>query len=179
MEVFLNNYKKIVVNQEDKDSGCIPAGYEWIIRFAKIYDDNIINDIKLAGFQEEFNLFKNGLGANSFVPIREAIQKKYPRIKIEIEEFKESNHGAEKIEFIKKLIRAQNPCLISVPVFKDSNFTGYHIMPITGFNDNESTLFLCDPGDKINYYKKTKFETILNMHTDFEGGHDVSWLPLN
>lgn len=158
--VLLNNHEKIVVKQRE-ELGCIPSGYEWMIRFAKI------EDVDLNNFQEEFNLQERGLAKNSFMPIGDAIQKKYPQIKIEVKDF---INGQEKIEFIKNLIMKQNPCLISMPT---ANLAGYHIQPITGFDNGKGIFYAYNPISGIAY------EEVLKSHNCYLGGHDISWIALN
>ncbi len=158
--VLLNNHEKIVVGQRQK-LGCIPSGYEWMIRFAKI------EDVDLDNFQEDFDLQEKGLGNNSFIPIGDAIQKKYPQIKIEIKDFV---YGQEKIEFIKNIILEQNPCLISVP----NGYGDYHVMPVIGFNDDSKVFYFYDPATDSK--KETEYKTILDMHSNNIGGHDIAWM---
>lgn len=163
MKISLIDHNEVAIKQREH-LGCIPTGYEWMIRFAKIENVNLTN------FQEEFNLQERGLGDNSFKPIGDAIQKKYPQIKIKTESF---DDGQEKIEFIKSLIEKQNPCLISMPAFCNADFQGYHIMPITGFDDDMKNFYSYNPIDEISYDK------ILGLHSNYSGGHDISWIPLN
>lgn len=164
MKISLIDNDEIAIKQREH-LGCIPTGYEWMIRFTKI------GDVDLTNFQEEFNLQERGLVDNSFGPIGDAIQKKYPQIKIEIKDFVD---GREKIEFIKDLIVKQNPCLISIP----SGRGGYHIMPVLGFDDNRQVFYFYDPA-MTNSKKEAFYTTILDMHNNNSGGHDISWIPPN
>jgi len=56
------------------ESGCIPTGYEWLIRYLKI------QGVNLETFQEDFDLGQD----NSFDSVSAKIRNVYPTINIKV-----------------------------------------------------------------------------------------------
>lgn len=70
----LPNWADLVVIQRRKKSGCVPTGYEWLIRYLKI------QKVNLETFQENFDLGKK---YNSFESVSSKIKAVYPFINFE------------------------------------------------------------------------------------------------
>ena len=77
----LRNWKDVLVIQRDPELGCIPTSYEWMLRVSKVRGVNLEN------FQEEFNLQAQGKADNNFNSIADAVEEKYPHIKIKRKSF--------------------------------------------------------------------------------------------
>ncbi len=166
------NWKKFAVHQRRPQSGCIPTGYEMILRAAKV------KQVDFANFQDEFDLDKNlGKGQteprNNFVSVAEAIRKKHPNIVFEQKDFKT---GQEKINFIDKQVKSGKPLLVSVAVVKEGHLRGWHIMPIVAVDATRYCLLqnVTANGDKnIWWINKTE---LARLHDEFPGGKDVAYL---
>ena len=96
----LFDWPKTVVPQRH-ESGCIPTGYEWLIRYLKI------QGVNLETFQEDFDLGQD----NSFDSVSAKIRSVYPTINIKVQSF---TKGIDKVNRIKFLLEEQKPCLISL-----------------------------------------------------------------
>lgn len=176
----LENWQEHFVVQRDGDLGCIPTGYEWLIRMHGIVG------IDLENFQEEFNLEGTGGEENNFASIAAAVVKKYPAFNLEIKAFET---GSEKIGALTELLENQTPVLASIAIPAGSLVMslgglhgltekgGFHIMPVVEITDhgivfahtrNQQT------GD-ILYYSETKAE-IISRHDSYLGGRDIAYL---
>lgn len=134
----LAGWEKINVEQKDHDYGCVPAGLEWMIQFAKV------EGVKLECFQENCLLdaikARNGFYFD-FKTIAEVIIKRNPHLDIKLyingNEHVDTNvkrvdpakkdqysslkihiknvfsNGSEKYSFIETLIKDQIPCVLS------------------------------------------------------------------
>lgn len=115
--VDLRNWQRIVVPQQH-EKGCVPTGYEWMIRYLGI------QGVNLDTFQEDFNLELKNEGRNSFRPVAEKIMETYTYISIQIRN--DFADGKEKIDFIEALIEKQIPCIMSLAVGERQ----FHIVPV-------------------------------------------------
>ena len=116
--VELVYWDNIVVPQRHS-TGCVPTGYEWLIRYLGI------RGVNLETFQEEFDLGQN----SSFGSVAAKIRSKYPVINIQIEYF---TKGIDKVQDIKSLIEEHTPCLISLAL---GGKNGWHIMSVVRIDD--------------------------------------------
>lgn len=162
----LPNWNRYLVVQRDPQLGCIPAGYEWMLRMAEF------PGIDFAGFQDEFNLQANGRGANDFASIANAVQAKYPYVKIEHGEF---TSGEEKITFLGRLIEKGIPCLISLTLQPRG---GWHIVPVIYIDESIlKTIWSVEAGGRI-VILELSLNDIVNRHNHWAGGNDLAWLDL-
>lgn len=162
----LPNWNLHVVVQRDPDLGCIPTGLEWMLRVVRF------SGIDFDRFQDEFNLQAKGIAENNFESIANAVQIKYPNVKIEHKDF---GDGKEKVEFITKLVQKGEPCLLSLALQPNGS---WHIMPIIYIDNNlvrtiwsakpDGTLTICEYG----------LDDIINRHDNWAGGKDIAWLDL-
>lgn len=156
----LLNWNKIVVPQRNC-TGCVPTGYEWLIRYLGI------QGVNLATFQDEFDLGQN----NSFFSIAAKIGNKYPTINIQTRVFPKGK-GIEKVSHIKSLIAKQMPCLISLALGREQ---GWHIMPVVLIDD--LIIEMIHDGNKgVNCIWKIPIEDIVWRHDNLQGGNDISWI---
>lgn len=169
------NWKKFAVHQRRPQTGCIPTGYEMILRAAKV------KQVDFTTFQDDFDLDKQlGKGQtaprNNFVSVAEAIRKKHPNIVFEQQVFET---GADKIAFIDKQLKTRKPLLVSVAVVQDGQLRGWHIMPIVDAKSSRYCLlqFVEANGEaRIQWISK---QQLADLHDQYEGGKDVAYLKNN
>lgn len=168
-------WTKTLVIQRDVEHGCIPAGYEWMIRYAEI------GDVALETFQEDFNLARKGQGQNDFGAIAAAVHEAYPHVKIVCKSFAQG-HGSEKVESIEDLIERQIPCLISLSLQRQPQRGKCHIAPVVYVDDKTLRLIwrvykrvdeTCCP--EICEIERTQ---VIQRHdsNEWPGGDDIAWL---
>ena len=154
----LLDWSKTVVPQRH-ESGCIPTGYEWLIRYLKI------QGVNLETFQEDFDLGQD----NSFDSVSAKIRSVYPTINIKVESF---TKGIDKVNRIKSLLEEQKPCLISLAL---GNGQGWHIMPVVSID--ETTIQLIHHADANGQFTwDFPVAEIIWRHDYLQGGHDISWI---
>ena len=154
----LLNWTKTVVPQRH-ESGCIPTGYEWLIRYLKI------QGVNLEIFQEDFDLGQD----NSFDSVSAKIRHVYPTINIKVQSFIK---GIDKVNRIKSLLEEQKPCLISLAL---GNGQGWHIMPVVRID--ETTIQLIHHVDADGHCTWVfPVAEIVWRHDYLQGGHDISWI---
>lgn len=156
----LQNWNNVVVPQRHL-TGCIPTGYEWVIRYLRI------QGVNFQTFQEDFDLGQN----NNFDSVGTKIRSVYPTISIQVQRF---TRGIEKIERIKSLIEEQTPCLISLAL---DGGNGWHIMPVVRIDD--TTIEMIHHADASgNHTWKFPIAEIVRRHDNLQGGNDISWIDL-
>jgi hypothetical protein len=154
---LLLDWSKTIVPQRH-DSGCIPTGYEWLIRYLKI------QGVNLETFQEDFDLGQN----NNFGSVSAKIRRVYPAINIQVQSF---TKGTDKVNRIKSLSEEQKPCLISLAL---GNGQGWHIMPVVRIDE---TIQLIHHADADGFYTWVfPVKEIVWRHDYLQGGHDISWI---
>jgi hypothetical protein len=154
----LSNWSKTVVLQRH-ESGCVPTGYEWLIRYLKI------QGVNLETFQEDFDLGQD----NSFDSVSAKIRSVYPTINIKVQSFAK---GIDKVNRIKSLLEEQKPCLISLAL---GNGQGWHIMPVVRID--ETTIQLIHHADENGHYTWSfSIAQIIWRHDNLQGGNDLSWI---
>jgi len=154
----LSNWSKTVVPQRH-ESGGVPTGYEWLIRYLKI------QGVNLDTFQEDFDLGKD----NSFDFVSAKIRSVYPAINIKVEKFAK---GIDKVNRIRSLLEEQKPCLISVAL---GNGQGWHIMPVVSID--ETTIEMIHHDDANGHYTWSfSIAAIVWRHDNWQGGNDISWV---
>jgi len=156
--VELENWKTIIVPQR-RESGCIPTGYEWLIRYLNI------QRVDFRNFQEEFDFGQS----NSFDYVAARIKSKYPAVSIQIMHF---SQGVKKIDYIRSLIEAQTPCLISLALGRGQ---GWHIMPVVSI-DNDKIEMIHDADGNGNHTWAFPVTEVIWKHDNLQGGDDISWI---
>lgn len=164
--VELQNWNTALVTQRDKILGCIPTGFEWMLRVSGVQGVDFVH------FQEDFNLQAKGLGYNNFNSIADTVKNVYPNIEIKIKSFPKGD-GVGKVNFIRTLIQNGSPCLMSLTLYQYGN---WHIMPII-FIDNFFIRLVwevsVDGNPKIVEFSLPE---IINRHDYWPGGEDIAWL---
>lgn len=169
MGIF-TGWEKYAVRQIRPDSGCIPTGYEMLLRAAQV------EKINFDSFQDEFDLDKDRKPGetprNNFVSVANLIRVKYPSVIINIRAFPS---GEEKLKFIEDCLSDHRLVLISLSLapFEQS---GWHIMPVVDA-DQEYLLLLngVDEDGKLDKKIIRKVD-IVNIHNNYPGGNDVAYL---
>lgn len=157
--VELSHWREVVVFQRNP-TGCIPTGFEWLIRYAKI------SDVDLGSFQEDFDLQRSGIGMNDFGSVTAKIKEMYPRLNIVTRTFA---NGKEKLQFVESLIGKDTPCLLSIA---NTPMGGtWHIVPVV-IMDNEKLRVLWN-GNQIQEFT---LEDIAIRHNTWIGGKDIAWV---
>lgn len=160
----LSNWNKYLVIQRDPTQGCIPTGYEWMLRMVEA------KGIDLNGFQEDFNLESKGFGANNFDSIAQAVFKVYPNVRIVSKFFQE---GREKVDFIRRLVENNIPCLLSLTLYPTG---GWHIVPVIFIDDHViKMIWDVQSTGKVVILELPVLE-VIDRHNQWPGGDDIAWL---
>jgi len=131
IDVELSDWENIHVVQREKESGCLPAAIEWMIRYyAYRYNKWLIPEEELEDFQEKYDLEKQGIGNNGIRAILKKIKESYPNIPLEHEYFKDAER---KYNTIKHLIEKDMPCVISI---YPERVGKAHSVPVIGVDTN-------------------------------------------
>jgi len=154
----LSNWTETKVLQRH-ESGCIPTGYEWLVRYLKI------QGVNLETFQEDFDLGQN----NSFDSVSAKIRSVYPTVNIKVQSF---TKGIEKVDRIKSFLEEQKPCLISLSL---GNGQGWHIMPVVRIDRTSIQLIHHAQADGHCTWNFS-IEQFVWRHDNLQGGNDISWI---
>jgi hypothetical protein len=154
----LQNWDNVVVPQRHI-TGCIPTGFEWLIRYLRI------QAVNPQTFQEDFDLGNN----NSFNSVAGRIRERYSNIDVQSKSF---DQGIEKIRKIQSLIEEQKPCLISLALGHDS---GWHIMLIVRVSNGRIDM-IHSANTGGNHTWGFSVEEIKWRHDNLSGGKDISWI---
>ncbi|MBI4990664.1 hypothetical protein HZB96_01055 [Candidatus Gottesmanbacteria bacterium] len=171
MSIF-PNWEQYAVSQKRPNSGCIPTGYEILLRAANVLY------VDYATFQDEFDFDKNlkpgENPTNNFQSVADAISKKYPKIKFKIEPF---SSGQDKLKRIEELLAQKRFVLISLSMTPfPFGGQGWHIMPIVDIvNDVLILLIGVDSTGKKTLMKISKQEFV-KVHDKYPGGNDIAYL---
>ncbi len=164
-------WENSATTQKEPKTGCIPTGYEFLLKMAGI------KNVNYESFQDDFDLNKrfNDPGAANFKSVADEIKRIYPFINIEIESFSKKE-GQKKVDKIKGLIEKDQPVLISLNITEFSGKKSCHIMPVIGISDNQILLLrsYVDIGkpDLIGI----TFLKIIEIHENYPGGEDIAYL---
>jgi len=161
------DWKKFAVHQRRDGTGCIPTGYEMLLRAAGA------EGIDFTTFQDDFDLDQHGgPPKNHFVSVGAAVKKKYSNVEFTCDSFPKGK-GAEKLVKVEDMLRNKKPVLISLTL---SPAGGWHIMPVV--DADEDSLTLLHHVDKAGvahtiFVKKSEF---VARHDKWPGGVEVAYL---
>jgi hypothetical protein len=169
----LSHWRDVIVPQR-YETGCIPTGYEWLIRYLGI------ERVELGTFQEDFDIQRVHQGMNNFASVADRIRSRYPFIDIHTECF---SQGLEKVRVMKNLIERDIPCLVSLALHgfrtREGHVIerGWHIMPVVCISDQKVAMIHrgTEGGNQILELLVT---TVITRHNDLEGGKDISWIEI-
>jgi hypothetical protein len=174
MSLFPDWYR-YVVRQEEMQTGCIPTGYEILLRSAKV------EGIDFTTFQRDFDLDLGKDGTtpkcNTFESVASAILAKYSQICFKMKSFAKGE-GKEKFNFIVDHLKAQIPVLVSATNLPQENTC--HIMPAVDANDAGLIFFLYWDGnfDHVPLREQIDEQTFIQLHELFPGGDDVAFIDV-
>jgi hypothetical protein len=169
----LSHWKDVIVPQRH-ETGCVPTGYEWLIRYLGI------QKVELDTFQEDFDLQRVHEGMNSFASVADRIRSRFPFVDMRIECF---DQGLEKVSAMKNLIARDIPCLISLALRGLRTHEGqiierrWHIMPTVRVDDRKMTM-IHKGTENGNQLLELSTATVIQRHNDLEGGKDISWIEI-
>jgi len=165
------DWQKHAVNQRRPATGCIPTAYEMMLRAANVAG------IDFAGFQDEFDLDKNGGSPkNHFVSVGKAVQAKYPGVEFVCEPFAKGK-GQEKVARIDELLGQKKPVLVSIANAAFGG-PGWHIMPIVDATADEFVLLeYVEPSGKT-HTKPIKKADVAKIHDNHAGGDEIAYLKI-
>lgn len=156
--VELANWEKLVVLQRH-DTGCVPTGYEWLLRYLNV------KGVNFDTFQEDFDLQLCHEGMNNFQDVAAKVNATYPNVKINLKSF---TTGKEKVEFVGRLINDGTPSLLSIAY---STLGGWHIVPVVSIDD--TTIKVIWTGNQTRVFAESD---IVNRHDNWAGGKDIAWI---
>jgi len=159
--VELSRWEDVVVPQKYEKTGCIPTGYEWLIRYLGI-------KVNLDKFQDEFDLERSHKGDNDFRSVANEIMKKHPFIKIKTKDFPT---GLEKVKFVYKLMEKGVPCLLSLA---KTPAGCCHIVPVVKIDEEFKAIWL--KNSPKNEIWTCSVGEIIRRHDKWGGGKDIAWI---
>lgn len=167
MSVF-PNWRSFAVHQRRPQTGCIPTGYEMILRAAAA------ESVDFGTFQDDFDLdIDVGLRQvgllNNFVSVADEVKKKYPWITFTQRSFET---GAEKVAFIDSMLAAKRPVLISLSL-EPFGHSGWHIMPVVDATADRYLLLEYVEPDGTHKTQWIDKSVLAAVHDGFDGGKEV------
>ncbi len=171
MSVF-PGWQQFAVHQQREKTGCIPTGYEMILRAAGA------KGIDFDRFQDDFDLEKdlpdNAPRVNHFHTVAEAVNAKYPQVQFRHRGFAKDD-GAGKLAFIESQLAAGSPILVSVSnaIFGQP---GWHIMPVVDADADNLILLFRVTADRQFVLAKVPKSLMVAVHEQVPGGEEVAWL---
>lgn len=115
----LAGWEKSAVRQRNLATGCIPTGFEYLLRSAGV------EGVDYAKFQEEFDL---GNAVNDYATVAAAVIGKYPQVRFALSAFKKSE---EATRFVEESIDQGRPIVIAIRYNAGSS----HIVPVLGYDE--------------------------------------------
>lgn len=162
------NWRKYIVGQKRMKTGCIPTGYEILLRAANT------QGIDWTTFQDEFDLDKNGGKLlNNFMSVADAVKDRYPSIHFKREVFPQGD-GCKKLARIEEFIQQQRPVLVSLAQTPKG---GWHIMLVVDSDFDSLTLVHhMDRDTHQIYIQKISKKEFVFKHDTYPGGDDIAYL---
>jgi len=170
--------KHYFVPQKRPDSGCIPWGYEIILRAANV------PGINFQTFQDDFDFDKyhqhGESGMNNFDTVSKAIMKRYPHVVLGTKIFSRGQ-GEDKLQFVEKYIGEIPRILVSICPEPDLNPKAFHIMPVlSSTNDSLVLLYSVKKANdawQLDMLHMSKAEFV-HKHDVGTDGCDVAFLDM-
>jgi len=171
MSVF-PDWERFAVPQKREETGCIPTGYEMILRAAGA------TGIEFATFQDDFDLDKDRKQhegfRNNFESVAAAVRAKYPQVVFESRRF-DPGCGQDKLRFIEDHVSKKQPLLISLAKAPYSG-RGWHIMPVVDMDESSLTLLEIMRTDGAKDTKELPKTELVRIHNNYPGGDNVAFL---
>lgn len=167
------DWHRFVVPQRRPLSGCIPAGYEMLLRAAGI------PGIDFETFQNDFDLDKDlKVGdppRNNFDSVSEVIHKKYPYVHFKRVVFLKGE-GDKKLQFVVDSVNHHRLVLISLNMLPIVHRAGWHVMPVVDLDDLHLYLIYAVQEDGNAQVMKLPKQKFIRIHEQFDGGDDLAYL---
>ena len=171
MSVF-PDWQKYAVPQKRLNSGCIPTGYEIILRAAGM------KGIDFSTFQDDFDLDKDLQPGqqyqNNFESVANVIKSKYPHVNLKKEDFAKGQ-GQLKLKTIEQMLLKKKPVLISLALAPFGK-RGWHIMPVVDASDDDLTLLHGTLGNGQFQLMDIEKSAFVKIHDQYDGGNDIAFL---
>ena len=171
MSVF-PEWHLFAIPQRRLTTGCIPTGYEMILRAAHA------QGIDFGTFQDEFDLDKDRGQPpfyNNFESVAQAVQARYPAVCFRVIHFDQPGKGADKLWFVEQHVQQKKPLLISLAQVPFGG-NGYHIMPVVDMDEQNLILLkIVWPDGRRELQPLAKSE-LIRIHGNYQGGEDVAYL---
>ena len=162
------NWQTFASHQRRSATGCIPTGYEILLRAAGA------TGIDFATFQDEFDLERPEVRTselrNNFGSVADAVVARYPYVRFAERVF---DDGAEKVRAIDDLVAAGQPCLISLAL---SPGGGWHIMLVVGTSPDELLLLNRLDADGTAVLTRASKINVAWRHDNWRGGKEIATL---
>lgn len=164
------DWQKFAVTQRHLSTGCIPTGYEMILRAAGR------TEVDFTRFQEEFDLDLNTSTAprNHFVSVANAVKVRYPALNFTCEFFKKGE-GAAKVRRMEERVAAQQPLLVSI-ANEPFGGPGWHIMLLVDSTVEDFTFLEYLDGLGQAHTRTLPKSQIAVIHDRFLGGDEIAYL---
>jgi hypothetical protein len=164
------DWEKYAVVQRDLLTGCIPTGYEMLLRAAGF------SDIDYQSFQDEFDLDKDWKPGeklrNNFSSVANVIRQKYPNIGFKIEA---PTTGQDKLKVVEHLFENQHLVLVSL-ARKEKGRIICHIMPVIGLSETEIVLLERAEVNGDMHVLNVSKSDFIRIHDTIPNGHDIAYL---
>jgi hypothetical protein len=169
----LPEWRHFAVQQRRPASGCIPTGYEMLVRA-----DGLSN-VDLNSFQDDFDLDKDlgpgDLPRNNFESVASAVQAKYPHVRFRAVHFPRGR-GNEKLALIESYFASNRAILVSLALHGAGLGWGFHIMPVVGDDEDELLLLKSVGPDGTRNGLYLPKSDLVRIHDNYPGGDDVAFL---
>ena len=167
------NWQDFAVHQRQAQTGCIPTGYEMLLKAAGV------TYVDYSSFQEDFDLdIGKTLGIDKFVnnfdSVSQVIQDSYSDIQFTREIFAKGE-GKNKLAKIEALLRNSQFILISLAMSPFGD-TGWHIMLVVDADKELLQLLYIVDAAGVSDVRPIKKVEFVQIHEDFDGGNDIAYL---
>jgi hypothetical protein len=170
------NWQQYIVTQKRSATGCIPTGYEVILRAANC------EGVNFETFQDEFDLDKDLNSGeqpqNNFESVAQAIQAKYPDVRFKHVGFPKGE-GQKKLVLVEELIRQRLPVLVSLSralLSPPYGGGGWHIMPVVDASNDSLTLLWSVDENSAPHTITLRKSDFVAIHEKCRGGDDIAFL---
>lgn len=165
MDYAFPNWKDFAVRQRRSATGCVPTGYETLLKAAGT------TGINYSTFQEDFDLGKD----NTFENVKNEILGKYPDLNIQIRSFPKGN-GTDKALEIERLLGQQTLVLVALPLKALTGGRGWHIVPVIHIDAQQLHLLLWFESENEPTVQALNRKAFVAMHDHLPGGDDIAYL---
>jgi hypothetical protein len=161
------DWEQYAIPQRRIHTGCIPTGYEMILRAAGV------KGINYNTFQDDFDLEARGISTNSFGSVAKAVKDRYDHVNFKDKRF---DKGIEKLRFIEDRIKRKQPILVSVVLLPFTGKKKCHIAPVVNATVDELILLWTMRADRSKEIRKLCKSLLVRIHDKYEKGRDVAYL---